>query len=148
MPIDTTIAETVLNNRETVTNIRRFAIGALMAASIPLGIPAIIATGAFCVGLNSAAFSMETRMREKKLVDFYKDEIAAFLNKSPDAITMDDLRQAAKPVEQGGKNIIILQNELNEQKTNQKFRFLNSVASSLVTTGALVGLSACCLALA
>jgi|GEM_PF-5589356 len=139
--MEKSLAEKILDNKETVATVRRFGIGVLLALSIPFGVGGIIATGAFCVGLNAAVFGVEKKLRERQLVDFYKDEVGAFLNKKPDSVTIDDLRKVAAPVEEGGKGITVLQKELEGHKTHQKFRTLYSVVGSAITTGILVGLS-------
>ncbi len=135
------IINRVLANKETVTTIRRFAIGALLALSIPFGVPAIVATGAFCVALNGAVFGVERKLLERQLVNFYKDEVAAFTHKKPEDVTIDDLRKVAAPVEEGGKGIAVLQKELKDQGRYQNFRNLYSIIGSAITTSIMVGLS-------
>lgn len=125
----------------TVTAVRRLIIGGLMAASTPFGIGAIAAVSVSMLALNSFVFRHDKIVQQKKLLSFYKDEIAAIENKSPDSLTLEDLKHAAAPVSEGGHGITVIQNELDEIEARKKIRVASSFISGVLTSGTLIGIS-------
>jgi hypothetical protein len=125
---------------ETVTAVRRLIIGGLMAASTPFGVAAIAAVSVSMLALNSFVFRHEKIAQQKKLLSFYKDEIAAIEHKSPESLTLEDLKHAAAPKSEGGHGITVIQNELDEIEARKKIRLGSSVISSLITSATLIAI--------
>ncbi len=130
-----------LLQKDNVVAVKRLIIGGLLAASAPLGVYAVLATGAACIAVNSGVTRHERTVQQKKLVSFYKDEIGALLHKSPDDVNIEDLKQVAKPEALGGRGIETLQKELDGLESLKKVRIATSSVASVITTGVLVALS-------
>ena len=124
--------------KDSVTAIRRLVIGGLLAASAVFGAHAIAAISLASVAINSTMFQWEKKAQQRKLLVFYQDEIAALTHKSPQALTVEDLKHVATPVAEGGFGATLLGKELKELGTLQKFKLGNSTISSLITTGILL----------
>lgn len=126
---------------ENISTVRSFATGALMALAIPFGVPALIATGMTSVAIDYVAGRMETKTQQKALLRFYRDQVAALQHKSPDAVTLEDLQQVAKPAEEGGKGVSTLKKELDDYDLHQRYMMGFGAVSSALMTGSLIALS-------
>lgn len=138
--MDETLAERIVQT-DNLTTVRRFLIGVLLASAIPFGVPALLVAGTVGMAINSFAANTERGTQQKRLLNFYKDEVAALQGKSADSLTLDDLKQVAAPVEKGGKGISAIQKELDDYDIHRKFQRGFGAVSSAITTGLMVGLS-------
>ena len=138
--MDETFLDQVTQN-DPVTAVRRLIIGGLMAASTPFGLGALSLVSVSMLALNSFVFKHDQTVQQKKLLRFYKDEIAALQQKPVDSLTIDDLKHVAAPVAEGGHGNASIQHELDEMDTRKKVRFGASTVSSAITSGILIGVS-------
>lgn len=130
-----------LLQKDNVATVKRLLIGGLLSTAAFLGgIGWVVGVGVTSIGINSGVIRYEKRIQEKKLLNFYRDEIAALQHKPAEALTLEDLREVARPVSEGGKGVATLQHELQGQSTYAKFRMGGSSLSSAITTSLLVTL--------
>jgi hypothetical protein len=127
-----------LVQKDYVTNIRRFAIGALLAASIGWGWVAFVATGLTATAISGVEFHYDRKRKQKELLSLYKDDIAILQHKKPEDVTIEDLKQVAAAPEKGGKGIKALSDGLVHYDWDLKFRWGVNIISSLIVTTALV----------
>ena len=138
--MDETLTDRIVQT-DNITTVRRFLVGALLALAIPFGIPALVAAGGVGIAINGVVSNLERKTQQKRLLGFYKEEIAALQGKSPENLTLEDLQQVAAPVENGGKGITAIKKELEDYDIHRKFQRGFGMVSSAITTGVMVALS-------
>ncbi len=107
------------------------ALGAVMGIpDMSIAIPTTLAVLTVITGFNAYAMNALKGHRKKIALNMYREEVAALQGKPVHAVTVADLENAAKPVEQGGMGIAALKTTLDLIEKRRNYTFIAEMATS------------------
>lgn len=128
-------------NRDLIDSASKWASGGMVAASSLLGGPAIIATSAVSAAISAIFTQQDIQFKKGQYLNLYKNELSVLFHKAPDDITRDDLEQAAKPVEQGGKGVVTLQKQMDFLHYRERYTNIANICTTALLAAVLVGVA-------